>query len=212
MKIYCISGLGADWRAFQYLELPDHELVHIEWIEPIKGESLPAYARRLSEVVDTSEPFALMGLSLGGMMSVEITKLLNPKHTIVISSIERSDEFPRFFRILGALRLHRVVPASWLTSNNFISRYMFGVKSVGTKELFAQILHDTDGSFVKWAFGAMLSWKSSEAISCRRIHGTKDRIFPIGGMRVEHVVEGGGHLMIVDEAQAVSGIVCGVLS
>ena len=39
MKLYAISGLGADKRVFQYLDL-DYELIHIDWIPPLKGERI----------------------------------------------------------------------------------------------------------------------------------------------------------------------------
>jgi hypothetical protein len=40
MKVYFISGLGADERVFQRLELPGIEQVHLGWISPTKKKSL----------------------------------------------------------------------------------------------------------------------------------------------------------------------------
>jgi hypothetical protein len=46
-KVYFISGLGADKRAFSFLDLSFCEPVFIEWIKPLKNETLQGYALRL---------------------------------------------------------------------------------------------------------------------------------------------------------------------
>ena len=73
MKAYFISGIGADYRLFTHIRLPEgFETCYVHWIPPEKDETLPVYARRLAEQIDTSEPFVLIGFSLGGIMAVEI--------------------------------------------------------------------------------------------------------------------------------------------
>jgi pimeloyl-ACP methyl ester carboxylesterase len=67
MTIYCISGLGADYRVFQKLVFPsDYHVVHVEWIQPEIRETLSSYALRLLKQIDNSKPFILIGLSFGG--------------------------------------------------------------------------------------------------------------------------------------------------
>ncbi|MDF4221942.1 hypothetical protein [Maribacter huludaoensis] len=56
MKIYAISGLGADQRVFEHLNL-DIELIALDWITPHKNESIKVYAKRLSEVIETDDEF-----------------------------------------------------------------------------------------------------------------------------------------------------------
>ena len=65
MKIYGISGLGADQRVFKYLKL-DCEFIPIDWITPLKRESIENYALRLAQVIDTNEAFGILGVSFGG--------------------------------------------------------------------------------------------------------------------------------------------------
>ena len=48
MKIFAISGLGADKRGFKYLTL-DHELIAVEWIKPKMKETIIEYSKRLIE-------------------------------------------------------------------------------------------------------------------------------------------------------------------
>jgi len=53
MKLYGISGLGADKRVFQYLKL-NCELISIDWIEAKASENIEAYSLRLSEKINTN--------------------------------------------------------------------------------------------------------------------------------------------------------------
>ncbi len=43
-----ISGLGADERVFQYLDVPVPDKNFVKWIDPRKNESLENYAARLA--------------------------------------------------------------------------------------------------------------------------------------------------------------------
>ena len=46
MRIFAISGLGADERVFKYLNL-NCEIIVIQWITPFKKEKIRDYAKRL---------------------------------------------------------------------------------------------------------------------------------------------------------------------
>lgn len=46
MKLYCLSGLGVDKRAFQNINVKGVELVHINWIDPVSNELLALYDRK----------------------------------------------------------------------------------------------------------------------------------------------------------------------
>ena len=67
MNVYFISGLGADRRAFEKINLPERfSIHHLDWIQHNQGESLNDYAKRLAATIDTTQPFAIVGLSMGG--------------------------------------------------------------------------------------------------------------------------------------------------
>jgi D-arabinose 1-dehydrogenase-like Zn-dependent alcohol dehydrogenase len=88
LKIYGISGLGADKRVFKFLKL-DSELIPIDWIEPLKNESIINYSKKLSTKIDQNEKVCLIGVSFGGLVATEISKLINPALTILIDRIPR---------------------------------------------------------------------------------------------------------------------------
>ena len=70
MKIYHVSGLGANEKAFSSLQLRSgFELVDLPWLLPESDdESLAHYAERMLSPINLNEKFMLMGLSFGGII------------------------------------------------------------------------------------------------------------------------------------------------
>ena len=85
--IYCISGLGADERAFSKLKIDGYSLRVIPWLMPEPGETIQHYATRMRAIIDDPEPI-LMGLSFGGMLCAEIAKQIPVQKLILISSVK----------------------------------------------------------------------------------------------------------------------------
>ena len=199
--------MGADRRAFRYLDLAPHNLIHIEWIKHVQGESLEQYANRIKPDIPAGEPFALMGLSFGGMVAVEVAKKQRPGQLIIISSIVTKSEMPLKYRFAGWVGLHKLVPIWFFKNPSRLTNYFFGARTEKAKVLLTNILKGTDYSFLKWAIGAMLNWKNSINPECVRIHGTDDHVLPIDGLEVEHKIEGGGHFMIIQKAGQLSELI-----
>src|SRR5947209_20272187 len=112
MTAYFISGLGADERVFENLKIKEGiTLRYIHWIEPLKKESLKEYIDRLMIQVDTSDQFILIGMSLGGIIAVEMNKICQPLRTIIISSVCTTKEFSFLFRLIHFFQLQKITPA-----------------------------------------------------------------------------------------------------
>src|SRR6185312_11284822 len=91
--IYVISGFGADERVFSKLDFGDNDVHFIQWQVPEKDETLASYAERLAKEIVYPNPI-LIGLSFGGMMAIEIAKLIPIEKVILISSIRDRYELP----------------------------------------------------------------------------------------------------------------------
>jgi pimeloyl-ACP methyl ester carboxylesterase len=208
MIIYFISGLGADERAFQKLSLPiEWKIKHLKWIDVVPKEKLQSYVLRFSKLIDTSKEFSLVGLSFGGIMAIELNRILRPKATILISSISTKYELPVLYRLVSFLRLNKLVPTVLLNKVFPFTHWYFGTKSKEEKILLEKIIHDTPPLFLKWAINEILHWKNEERPSnIFHIHGTKDRIFPISNLNVDFKIENGGHFMVYSRADEVSKI------
>ena len=90
--VYLIPGQGADARQFQRLELnPDFEVRNIEYFTPEKGWNMRDFARALSQQIDTTAKYVIIGVSLGGMLATEMSEFLNPKKIILsIINLEKT--------------------------------------------------------------------------------------------------------------------------
>jgi len=210
MNAYFISGLGADKRIFSKLNLNEKiNIIHINWITPNKNESLALYAERLSKVIDQSQPFALVGVSFGGMIAVEMAKILNPVKTIIISSTMLAAQLPAIYRLAGQLRLLKLIPAKLLKSSNKLTQnYYFGTHTSSEKSLLSKIIKDTDPYFLKWAIESILNWKNkTRPEDIYHIHGTNDKILYSKVARPDFVIEKGTHFMVYQNAAEISGII-----
>ncbi len=204
MKVYGISGLGADKRVFDFLNL-DFEFIPIDWITPTKNETIEAYSKRLSSVIDTNEDFCLLGVSFGGLIATEIAKFLKPKQTILISSAHTKDELRAVYLLLGKTKLIKFIPVFLFNPPRFIAKYLFGAKN---SKLLNQILDDTDVSFVKWAVHELLNWKNTIQLpNVLKINGTYDKMIPPKGNSNMKLIIKGEHFMIVDRAKEISEII-----
>jgi len=203
-EIYLLSGLGADQRVFDYLDLSDYKVNHINWITPLTHESISQYATRLLEQIHTSHP-VLVGVSFGGMMAIEIGKLISVKQIILISSAQTRSDLPFYYRIAGGLGLNKLIPAPLLKNANAFTYWFFGAATEEEKELLKAIIKDTDIVFLKWAIHQIVNWKNEAVLNhVSSIHGTSDWLLPNKGP--DFKIRDGGHLMIVNKAIEINGL------
>lgn len=198
-KIYVLSGLGADKRVFKYLDFSSYEVTFIDWITPLDSETIEDYAKRLSKVIISPKPI-IIGLSFGGMMAVEIGKLVETEKIILIASAKTKNEIPFYYKLAGALKLHKLLPTKLMKQANFFSFWLFGISRMEDKKLLAAILQDTEELFLKWALDKIVTWKNNFIpINTKHIHGTWDRILPIGFVKCDIRIKSGGHFMTINK-------------
>ncbi len=205
MNVYFISGLAADSRVFKHIRLPEgYEIIHLNWITPLHNESLTDYALRLAQKIDTSKKFALVGLSMGGMIATEIAKKYKPAACILLCSVPTHTQMPAHFKWAYFLRLHKLMPVAILKKVSMLKRG-FAPDNKTDQQLLKQVIKDSDPAFIRWAMHAILSWKN-EIIPqpLWHIHGSKDGILPIRYTQPTHTVAGGNHLMIMSESKGIN--------
>jgi pimeloyl-ACP methyl ester carboxylesterase len=207
MNVYFISGLAADSRVFRHIVLPEgFAKIHLEWIKPFKNESLESYALRLAEKIDCSQKFVLVGLSMGGMIAVEIAKKYKPVITILLSSVPSHKHLPGRFRLAYYTRLHKIVPASFLKSASILKR-LFSNEDAQDKLLMKQVIRDSDSTFIRWGIGAILQWRNDFIPDpLMHIHGADDLILPISKTNPSHIIPKTGHLMVMSKAKELNKI------
>jgi hypothetical protein len=205
MKIFGISGLGADKRVFEYLTL-EHDFIPIEWIKPKKKEPIIEYSKRLIKEygIGSEQEFGILGVSFGGLIATEISKLTKPKFTVLISSVETRNELSRIIRIFGKTKIIELIPENLLNPPKVIAHFMFGTKK---QELLNSILNETDLYFTKWAIRELVNWKNESILpNLIKIGGSKDKMLQPKGKNTI-LIEKGEHFMIVDKAGEISEII-----
>lgn len=202
MKLYLIGGLGADERVFEYLKL-DVETTVIKWIEPKPMEEIKSYSLRLIEQINQKDEFGILGVSFGGIVATEISKLINPSKLILISSVETDKELPRKYISIGKSKILNLIPNKFIKPPKPLLGFLFGTEK---KQLLKQIIEDTEPEFIRWALNAIIKWSNeSKSNNTIRIHGTNDKLIPLKGKAIE--IKDGGHFMIVDKADEISKLV-----
>jgi len=203
-KIYCISGLGADHRVFERLDIPGHELVPVKWLKPDNDETLETYAERLREQVDCSTPPIVIGLSFGGVVALELSRFVEPAITILISSVKDRNEIPPYLKALGKTGLDKAVPFKNNRVLRSIARSFQGITSDEDRELFDAIMNVTEMGFAKWAVGRFLRWRGCRPVGkVVHLHGSSDRILPARFVKPDILIEDGSHFMIVIKAKRI---------
>jgi len=208
MKVYFISGLAADKRVFKYVLLPQgFEAVYLDWITPLKDESLRDYALRLAEGIDISRPFAILGLSMGGMIASEISRQYKPAATIIISSIPAASHLPSYIRLGRKLNIHKMIPVRLVKFAAIIKR-SFTTESPDDKIVLKNMIKESDNNFIRWSIYGVMKWENERLPSPYiHIHGTHDEVLPIYFTKPTHIIAKGGHLMIMNRSAEINQII-----
>ena len=205
--VYFVSGLGADERIFKWLRYDGFRPVHVQWIDPERGESIERYAERISEQIETENPI-VVGLSFGGMIAVEIGKQIPSAQVVLLSSVKERAEVPFYYKAFQGFPIHRIFPyKSLLWAAYWLAYWLFAPEGADQKKLFKTILQETDPHFLKWALHKVVTWRNKEVPEgLVHIHGKRDRIFPFRFVSPNFTVEDSGHLMVMNRAEAVSDL------
>lgn len=209
-RLVLLPGLGADARlfepqraAFPGLEVPD-------WLPNLPGETLPAYARRMTATITPSPGFILGGASFGGMVALEMAQYLQPAAVILIASCRTGDAIAphlRYFVKFAGILPERVFAAGQGLTPLFIQK--FGRMTPGQREQFEAILSDVTPAFVRWGIEAITNWEGNLALPMPvyHIHGSDDELIPVKSVRADRVIAAGGHLINVTHAAEVNAFI-----
>lgn len=205
--IYIISGLGADKRMFQNFSFDGFNVIHIDWILPLENETLQNYAFRISENIN-DENAILIGLSFGGILAVEISRIKKFKKIILLSSAKTKFEIPFYLRFYGKLNLLKITPVLFLKNVNFLTYFVFGAKTNSEKSLLKDIVRNTDEKFLKWALNQIINWNRTEfSENIIHIQGNRDLILPHYFVKHNYLIEKGTHFMTLNQSEKIEQII-----
>jgi pimeloyl-ACP methyl ester carboxylesterase len=217
-QVYCISGLGADRRIFRYLEVEGVKFNFIDWIPPEHDDSMQSYAQRLSRQLP--DPGAiLLGVSFGGMMAIELSRILPVSGVVLISSIKTHMELPLWMRTCRQLKVDTLLPQKKPIASipgvkllRPVQNYFLGASTEEEKKIANEYRDNIDPVYLKWSINQILNWQNDWLPSnLYHIHGDRDHIFPIKKIKPTHTIHDAGHFMVFNRYKEINRILRAVL-
>ncbi|WHF52061.1 alpha/beta hydrolase [Chryseobacterium gotjawalense] len=213
MKLYVVSGLGADFKVLEKIIFPPNlEVIFLDWLIPSNHEDFQHYVKRMADRVDTSEPFALLGYSFGGILVQEIDKIKPAEKIVILGSIKSDKEKSRFIKFGEITRIARFLPEKMFNVKS-AAIYSFMRKMVDPKNpKMMQYLKVTDPYYLKWGIEQVSNWKSDKNPKVIQILGSKDIVFPVKYSKPDYIVQNGTHLFPVTQPKQVSKILAEIFN
>ncbi|KGO84504.1 alpha/beta hydrolase [Flavobacterium beibuense F44-8] len=202
IPVYFMPGLAASSRIFENIKLPEDrfEMYYLEWIMPEPHEPLTDYAKRVAANIKHENP-VLVGVSFGGILVQEISRIINVRKVIIVSSVRSSLQFPRRMRFAKMTRAYRVFPTTLMQKVDWLAKASFGNNMITRKlNLYEKYMSFRDKKYLDWAFETVITWSRTEIDEkVVHIHGTADEVFPARYIHNFIPVKGGTHIMIVNK-------------
>lgn len=212
-RIFLISGLGADYRLFRNLDLKEHEVTYVHWIDPDKEDTIASYAQKLINHYGIKDGDVVIGVSLGGLLTVEIAKQIKLDKAIIISSIKSSAEAPLYFTVFRRVPLYKLIPGKIITAFGFVMKPVFGHMEGEDSDLFRTMLQNSSPKFIEWAMHAVLHWQNDTVLNnVYHIVGNKDLVFNYRKIKDPIIVAGGTHIMVYDKAEQINQLLKEILA
>lgn len=210
MRIFLITGFALDKRAFDLMRLPRDRYVPVDLIPVIKGESLRAYALRLAGQIGLRAGDIIVGVSLGGMLALEMAEAVEVRGVIIIASATH----PRFIRRRFAVwaPLAPWVPEALIRRIFALIPAILAMQRMLNPEgqaLLADIMGKFPPSLLKALPMMILRWPGrSPPAAFRQIHSTGDWLIrPNGDPSTLTLLPGKNHLITVSHPEEVRRLV-----
>lgn len=202
IHVYLMPGMSANSLIFEKIKFPENFKLHkLDWINPDIDESIVNYAKRLSEKIVHKNP-VLIGVSFGGILVQEISKIVKVDKLIIISSIKCNKEMPSHMKFGKITKSYKLLPVKWINDFESLISFVLGPKIKKRVDLYRKYLSVRDENYLSWSLREMIEWKQSKPLkNIIHIHGTKDLVFPTLYIKNFIEVPRGDHAMILKRAE-----------
>lgn len=200
-NVYLMPGMAANHLIFEGLNLPENFVIHyLEWLLPKEKESLSSYCERLSADIKGSN-IILIGVSFGGIIVQEISKIIRVKKTIIISSVKTKKELPFMMTIGKSTGLYKYVPVNWIDNVESLAKFVFGPSIKKKIALYRKYLSVRDEHYLRWCIDKIINWDNEKVPkNLIHIHGSLDLVFPSVYISNAILVKNATHAMILTKA------------
>lgn len=209
-RIIFIPAYATDKSIYDNLRLEQNILnrsIFTNWLPVNKRYTLSDYAQKYIDTFNITENDIIVGTSLGGMLAIEIQKLISLKAIITLSNIKHKDEQPILFIFLRKTRLYKLLKGGFLKSTLNIIAPFYGSR-ISAFRWFEQVFKATPNEFLEWGLEKSIFWEN-EMIpeNLVHIHGTRDPLFPFYKLKsCDHKIKKGSHAMVRFRPDEISAI------
>lgn len=207
--IYLLPGQGADRRQFDSLTFDgSYKIKVIEYGTPHDSLNMKSFAKYLSQYIDTTEEFILIGVSLGGMLCIELSELLNPEKTIIISSAKNRNDFPARYTFQKKIAVYKLFPGSVLLAGAKILQPIVEPDRKKNKETFKAMLGAKDSKYMERSVDLIINWERQvNTKKIYQIHGSNDHTLTLRSIKnPDYIIENGSHMMTLTRAKEISSL------
>lgn len=212
IHLYCMPGLAANSKIFEFIRLPKPFVIHkLEWIDPLPNESIQSFSKRMCEKIKKKNPI-LLGVSFGGILVQEMSKIIPCHKVIIISSVKSYKEFPIHIMLGRRSKAYKYFPTQWIDKTEDFIGFVFGPSMRKRMGLYKHYLSFRSKEYLQWALHHFFQWDQKEADpKVIHIHGTHDALIPIFNIKNYIAVKGGTHAMILRKAHLLNEILLEII-
>ena len=201
IKTYFIGGIASDERIFKHQMVHIPNAVYLPFPRHHQHDTMETYAAKFASMIDTTEPFNIVGNSMGGIMTMELIKHVHPEKVVLISSVKSRKEMPFILKQMKVTHMHKFLPG-----RGFIGFIQFGslfkreiTQIPGLRNLAVSMAKNNHPGFLYWCVNAIVKWNGKEDYrkDIIHFHGTADEMFPYRNIRNAIPVKEGTHSMLL---------------
>ena len=202
MNIVYLPGLETDERLF----FPLKERFggsSLQWLEPVKNETLSDYAKRIAEQISMKENSSLhlVGLCFGGVVAMEIAQHIEVKSIVTMNVPGDSKDIREEFR--NAVQIGSKMPLTVLKGLLAMKGPSFYQEKEELNDEQTAVLSDMmkglNMEFLRWAAVASAEWNQPTPFefSCPHLalHGGKNQIIKTPKVMKTERLQEAGHLI-----------------
>lgn len=207
MVLYAIPGLGTTDKLFKNIHIKGVEIVVLKWPLPEKNDTMQSYAHKFLPQIKTDKPFCLMGVSFGGMLCTELSYIISPKKTFLISTCKCRKELPWYIRLFKYIPIHKIISEKQHRKMAYEGRWFIGFGRAYIPEYFGMINSMTKHYF-KNCINMIVNWTRTEFPQNNiHIHGDADKLLLHKYVEVDYTIKEGTHAMVLFQAEEINKII-----
>lgn len=207
MIVYAIPGLGTTEKLYANTYIKNHEVVVLNWPLPTLDDTMESYAKKFLPQIDQTKPFCLLGVSFGGMICSELSKLTSPFKLFLVSTSKSRIELPWYLKVLKHIPIHKTVSEKYHRKLAYHGKWFIGFGNAYIPEYLGMVNSMTENYF-KFCINIIVNWTGKDfGKNIVHIHGTNDRLLKYKYVKSDYAIKDGSHAMIVFNAEEINLII-----